>query len=167
MNKIIIAIATAVFAMGSMISTQAHAGLKGKLGIGLAIGAAAIIASQHHNYESRRAYRERHYVRRQAKRNKVYASKKKPAAKTVEVAKVEEEPAQLPAKQAVVSENSSITVAALPPVAEPVEEQVEEQAAEESANATPEPVAAVTGDVAGDCKKFFPSVGLTLTVPCE
>jgi hypothetical protein len=151
-----------------MISTQAQAGLKGKLGIGLAIGAAAIIASQHHHYEKRRAYRERQYVRRQAKRNKVYASKKKAAPKKVEVAEVEEQPEALPAKTAVVSENSSITTAALPPVEAQVEEQAAEQTADETADATPEPAATtVTSEVAGDCKKFFPSVGLTLTVPCE
>lgn len=174
MNKIIIAIAATIFAMGTMVSS-AQAGMKGKLGIGLAIGAAAIIASQHHRYEERRVYRERQHVRRKAKSRKVYATKKA-APKKVEVAKVEE-PAPVPVQKAALSENSSITTgittAALPKSEELSQDEADEIVETDTADATTdEPDVATVADEAQtanklDCKKFFPSVGMTLSVPCE
>lgn len=176
MNKIIIAIATAVFAIGTMVSS-AQAGMKGKLGIGLAIGAAAIIASQHHRYEKRRVYQKRQHVRRKARNRKVYATKKSSAPKKVAVAAVEQEPAPLPVQKAALSENSSITTgittAALPKSEELSQDEADEIVEADTADATiDEPNVATVADEAQtanklDCKKFFPSVGMTLSVPCE
>lgn len=74
----------------------------------------------------------------------------KPEAEPVKVAKAESADNEVAAKPAQ-SESSSITVAA----ADVVEKATK-------APATKEVVAKPT-----DCKKFFASVGMTLTVPCE
>jgi hypothetical protein len=175
MNKIIIAIATVVIALGTMITSSAQAGMKGKLGIGLAIGAAAIIANQHHRYEKRRAYRQRQHTRRKYRQRKVYATKKSSAPKKTAVAKVEPDPIEVPVQKEidVVRQNSSITTAALPKVEDEAEDTVVEVEAETADASVDAPevtkVADDTQTTANklDCKKFFPSVGMTLSVPCE
>jgi hypothetical protein len=173
MNKVIIAIATVIFALGTMITSSAQAGMKGKLGIGLAIGAAAIIASQHHRHEKRRAYRKRKHTRRHHRQRKVYATKKSSAPKKTAVARAEPDPIEMPVRKEVnvVRQNSSITTAALPN--DEVEDEVVAvetgtvDATADEAEVTK--VADETQTTANklDCKKFFPSVGMTLSVPCE
>jgi len=173
MNKILIAIATVVFALGGMITSSAQAGFKTRLGIGLAIGAASIIANQH-RYE-RRARRTRHHARRKAKR-KVHVTQKRAVSPKPAVAEVEDTPIVAPVKKtAAISRNSSITTAALPPAEDEVEVEVEDQATETAADETPVPVEPAETSASDaeqtanklDCKKFFPSVGMTLSVPCE
>ncbi len=172
MNRILIAVAMAVFAMSAMLAPPAQAGWKGRLAVGLAIGAISAMSHQQ-RYEHRRL-RERRYYARHRHAKKVYATKKsKPA--TEDVAEVE--PAPLPqAKSEVMdamveNENSSISTAALSPV--------EQTATINAAEPTPGP-AKVVADVPAtepedgpktaerlDCKKFFPSVGMTLSVSCD
>jgi hypothetical protein len=172
MNKILIAVAMAVFAMSAMLAPPAQAGWKGRLAVGLAIGALSAM-SHEQRYEHRRL-RERRYYARHQHTKKVYATKKsKP--ETEDVAKVE--PPPLPqAKSEVMdamveNENSSISTAALTPV--------EQTATNTTPEPTPEP-AKVVAEVPVtqpedapktakrlDCKKFFPSVGMTLSVSCD
>jgi len=163
MNKILIAIATAVFAVSTMLTSSAQAGFKGRLAVGLAIGALGVMAHQHHRQEQRRRWKKRHVVRRSPK---VHHTEKKSA-----VAKVEEAPEAAPAKDVIAeTENSSLTTAALPQTEEKASEP--KAAVAKTAEATVEPAAATTADAPKtpqnlDCKKFFPAVGLTLSVPCE
>ena len=80
----------------------------------------------------------------------------KPRNEPVKVAKADGE-TQKPARVAAESEASSITVASA-------------EVHEVAAAAAPAAVAAVdtaTSSRPTDCKKFFASVGMTLTVPCE
>lgn len=177
MNRIIIAIATTAFALIPMMTPAAHAGSKTRLGIGLAIGAIGAMhaINKAKRYERKRINKKRHKVRRHKAKRKVYtAKKKKPVVKAPVVAKVAVPVPTLPVKkdavdlvsieQPVVSENSSISTAALPPIEETA-------SIDKTVNASAEPVqaAADTAETAEklDCKKFFPSVGMTLSVPCE
>ncbi len=83
------------------------------------------------------------------KPNRVAKAKKEKRAETVETASIAPR-AQKAETKAADSESSSITVAAAdapPKVAKVVEKQAEAKPT--------------------DCKKFFPSVGMTLTVSCE
>ncbi len=166
MNRFLIAIATAVFAMSAMFAPSAQAGFKGgRFAVGLAIG--ALMLSQQHHYEHEHWKKKRHYVRRKAEK-KVYATKK--SSSTKEVAKADPEPKVETADTVIENENSSISTAALAPIAE--------TAADDTA-APPEPVKVVAevpeprsddGPKTAkklDCKKFFPSVGMTLSVSCE
>ena len=170
MNRILIAVAAAVFAVSAMLtpSAPAQAGFKGRLAVGLALGAVAL---SHQHYKHQRLKKKRYHARRKAKR-KVYTSKKStPKVKKVAKAK----PAPLPEPKVVdalvENENSSISTAALAPI--------EETASIDKSEPTPEPVDVVaeapetepaTGQETArklDCKKFFPSVGMTLSVSCE
>ncbi len=175
MNRILIAIATLVFAVGAMLTSTApaQAGWKGRLAVGLAIGAISAM-SHHHRYEHRHWRKRRHHVRRRRSR-KVYTAKR-PSPSTEEIVKAEPVPPLPEAKGDIAdavaeNENSSISTAAIEPV--------EETAATDTTEAAPEPVKVVAEvpETAPaqepktakklDCKKFFPAVGMTLSVPCE
>jgi hypothetical protein len=71
------------------------------------------------------------------------------------------------------TENSSITpVEAIEPVAETgTTDKTAETATAEPADVAADPVTPVADEPTTvnklDCKKFFPSVGMTLSVPCE
>lgn len=179
MKRILTALSIAVFAASTMIaSTAAQAGFKGRLAVGLAVGALAVMHNQH-RYEQRKRAQKRIYARR--KTEKVYVAKKarsQPAEQ--EVAKVEEPEVKAP-EVAAVNENSSITTAALSPeqapqdaaettdetaAVEPVAVEPEEKSAE-AADAKEKPTETAKAVKGLDCKKFFSSVGLTLSVPCE
>lgn len=180
MTKFLIAIVSTAFAISTMFTSAAQAGFKGRLAVGLAIGAIGVMAHQAHRHEQRKRWRKRHYVRRHKEKvyvsrkhkEKVYVSKKSTPKKAV-VAKVEEPAVTPPLPVAKVidaeNENSSITTAAIAPdETAPVTTGSTEAAPE----ATVEPVAAAASETPKtanklDCKKFFPSVGMTLTVPCE
>lgn len=175
MQKIIIAIAAIVFAFStSMVARPAHAGMKGKIAVGLAIGAMAVMANQH-RMQRQRAAKKRYYARKKAQKKTYVAKKKVSQPKPQYVAEIEPEDVPLPEQKVatdVVTENSSITTAALTDTdrvsedATDVNDEAIEDADEVSTNAT---------DAANDttavgslgCKKFFPSVGMTLSVPCE
>lgn len=174
MQKFIIAIAVAVFAFStSMFAPAAHAGMKGKIAVGLAIGAIGVMAHQH-RMQKRRAMKRRYHARRKSSRKrKSYVAKKKATApKKQYVAEIAPEDVPLPVKKVttkVVAENSSITTAALTDtdlvtddVADVNDETIDD-GAQVSANTANEPE---TVGALG-CKKFFPSVGMTLSVPCE
>lgn len=168
MNKILIAVAAAVFALTSMFTPSAQAGFKGRLAVGLAVGALSVLAHQnrHRRYHNRRWRRRHHHVHHRAPaRKKVYVTKK--AAPEPEVAKVEDK-VELPVQKKAETENSSITTAALPDADQPAATETAE-ATDETAAVTAEPVASTEPQTANelDCKKFFPSVGMTLSVPCE
>jgi hypothetical protein len=176
MNKFLIAIATLVFAVGAMLTptAPAQAGWKGRLAVGLAIGAIGAM-SQHHRYEKRKRWKKKRYQAQRKAKKKVYTSKKS-SSSTKTVAKAEPAPTpELPEKKAVAAlvdnENSSISTTAIVPV--------EETASIDSGEPTAEPAKVVaevpeTAPAAGqkaanqlDCKKFFPSVGMTLSVSCD
>jgi hypothetical protein len=172
MNKFLIAIATLVFAVGAMLTptAPAQAGWKGRLAVGLALGAIGAMSHQHRYERRHRRWKARHHAPRKAK-EKAYVAKKKPAKSTPEVAEVAAPMPEVPVQKAEINENSSISTAAVEPV--------EETASIDSAEPAAEPAKVVAevpetepanGQKAAsklDCKKFFPAVGMTLSVPCE
>lgn len=177
MNKTPVAIVVAIIAAATMFASSAQAGIKIRLGFGGPLP----VFTAHGNgggYSQRHYHRKRYLARRVVKKEKVYVAKRKtPSAP--KVAKQEKKDKVI-AKQSIApvaepeviadSENSSITTASLEP---------ENAAAIEAPATTPVVAKTEEADVQPpqpkpakaasklDCKKFFPSVGMTLTVPCE
>ena len=170
MSKFSVALIAALVAVATMYSSAADAGLR----IGFGFGGGLPFAHGNGGGYKQQHHRKR-YIARRAKKQKVYVAKRK--VSEPKVAKVEKV-----AKPAVVatapvaepeviadSENSSITTAALDSTAavdqetvQPVEVKAESKTvAAKPAVSKPEKAAKL------DCKKFFPSVGMTLSVPCE
>jgi hypothetical protein len=128
------------------------------------------------------AYRARSYERTYVERDRAPAKKRIVRSEPVVKQQVDTAEAEPVAKRAK-SENSSVASVAVTPVTEQakVETKVDAKTARSenssiSVASTDEaapaktPVAATTKEASAkpvDCKKFFPSVGLTLSVPCE
>jgi len=167
MFKSPVALIAALIAAATIFSSAAEAGLKIHLGFGGPLH--AFNAHGNGGYKKHH-HRKRYLARRIVKKEKVYVAKRKTSEP--KVAKVESEPqvvATLPVIEPDViadSENSSITSAALdtasiePETVTPVE--VKADATEPKTSSKPEKAASKL-----DCKKFFASVGMTLSVPCE
>ncbi len=158
MNKTLLAIATAIFAVATLFASAAEAGFKIHFGFG-----------NHHGFH--RHHKRHRYVARRHAKPKVYVTKK---AKPVYV----EAPAEV--ADAAESENSSIAVASVEINVEPTADVTGNSAvkADKTADAAAKPAKVAESIEAEptpgprpsnklDCKKFFPSVGMTLTVPCE
>jgi hypothetical protein len=173
LNKTLIALATATLAIAAPVS-QAEAGHGFHIGFGF--GGPAIFNS-YGNGGGYAPHCNRHvyHVERVQERTPVHAARK--VQPTADVAKVEDNKtvaqnenssiAVAAAKVASV-ENSSITVASTEPVKITETKKTAEAAKAIEPVKTPETKKsepAVAQKI--DCKKFFPSVGLTLTVPCE
>ncbi len=166
MNKSLLAIATATCALATIASPAAEAGFKIHFGFGGGFG-----GSHHHHH--RHHYRP-HYVVRPVQ-PKVYVTRK---AKPIIIEKqiVIEKPVTTVA-DAVHNENSSIALAS----ADVADSQATDSSekivvkTDKTAVAAEKPAAVAEAAVASspqppkklDCKQFFPSVGMTLTVPCE
>lgn len=177
MNKSTIAIAAAVLAAATGFASSAEAGFKIHLGFG---GPLSFFGHGNSGGYSQRHYTRRSYVATRSVAKKVHVATKK-AEPTEEVAKVEtpEVVAALPVAEPITTaeiENSSITTAAVDPSLVTSPETPATTAAVEPLEAATLPVKPAA-EASGpkleksasklDCKKFFPSVGMTLTVPCE
>lgn len=160
MNKSLLAIATATCALATITSSSAEAGFKIHFGFGG-------FGGHHHHYH----YRPLYVVR--PVQPKVYVARKaKPVVvqeDPVTVADVHNENSSITIgpDQVASTENSSIT-----PASDLVKTTETQKATEAAKAIEPAKVAEVKTDKPAvaqklDCKKFFPSVGLTLTVPCE
>ncbi len=159
MTKSLVAIATAILAATTLLTSTAEAGMRVHLGFG---GLPPYMT----NYNKQSAYdRKPARKRYRAARRQQKAPARQVAKKATKesVAKTEPKVEKAPAKVAE-TENSSISVAAI--------SETSKADAKPVATAKPVETAAVAPDEATaprsiDCKKFVPSVGLTLTVPCE
>ncbi|KAB2939313.1 MAG: hypothetical protein K8F92_09815 [Hyphomicrobium sp.] len=175
MNKSLVALIAALIAAATTFSSAAEAGLKIRLGFGGPLPHFTAHGHGHHHYK-----RKLYIARRVAKKKKVYVAKKATPSMS-KVTKVEKKVSkpQVVATAPVVdeevdviadNENSSITSAALEPIEDTaaIEPETtapaEVKAAGETAKVEAKPEKAASKL---DCKKFFPSVGMTLTVPCE
>jgi hypothetical protein len=181
MRKSLVALFAALIAAATMFASTAEAGFKIRLGFGGPLP--HFHAHGNGGYAKRLHHRKRYVARRAAKQKAVVARKSKPSpTKVAKQVSKPEDVATAPAEEVVEeeaeviadSENSSITTAALEPAPEaaaPVEVKAEAAApapaapvevkAEAKAKTEPKRTSKL------DCKKFFPSVGMTLTVPCE
>jgi hypothetical protein len=172
MNKTLVAIAAAFLAVTTLCSA-AEAGFKVRLGFGFPLGG---FNAHHGGGYSQHRHRRHRYVVRRAKKKKVHVAKAKTSSKKVAAKKVapkqiaKVEPAAIAAPEPIVeteTENSSITP--VEPIAPVTETSSTEKTAETADAADPvTPVADEPKTVNKlDCKQFFPSVGMTLSVPCE
>jgi len=139
MNKQLIALAATLLAIPTLFGSAAEAG--GGHGFHRAFHTFLALQALHSSHQE---YREAHHAKRRVKR-RVHVAKK-PVSKPVSVAKVEPEAPS----QVTEMENSSISTAD-GAVAEVKTDKTE--------------TVAEARDVG--CKKFFPSAGMTLSVPCE
>jgi hypothetical protein len=175
-NRSILAIATALLGAPALFASAAQACISCEYTPEVVKGSQTSDAP----YARARSYsvHERVYVEREhsapAKKRIV---RSEPVAKTVDTAET------TPVKKDATSENSSISVSAAEPVTEQAkaEPKVEAKlarsenssisvASTEAAAPAKAPVVEKTKEAAAkpvDCKKFFASVGMTLTVPCE
>jgi hypothetical protein len=152
MNKLF-ALTTALIAAVTMFASGAEAGFKIRLGFGGPLPAFTAYGNSGGSYERNYAPKRRYQAARHHEKAPARVSKKAKIAKAVEA-----EPQAKVVAKAAETENSSIAGA------ETQVSEVTTPAPVETARATvneAEPSAKL------DCKKFFPSVGMTLTVPCE
>ena len=176
MNKSLIALFATLIAAATAFAPAADAGFKVRLGFGGPLPGFTAHGPGHGGYGHRHYQRKRYIVRHVTRSKERVAKKAAPAApKVAKVEKKVSKPkviAQLPVEEIKADkvaeiENSSITTA----LADPIEASV--TAEPEASTPAPQPTAAIadtkTERTASkiDCKKFFPSVGMTLTVPCE
>jgi hypothetical protein len=176
MNKSLVALIGTLIAAATMFAASAEAGIKFRLGFG---GPHPVFNSHGGGggYNHRHYKRKRYIARRVAKKKTYVAKKSTPSApKVAKVDKTVSKPevvATAPVTEEVEviadNENSSIAGAAEPiktsAIAEPETEiPVAVKADAKAANGEAKP-----DKTAGklDCKKFFPSVGMTLSVRCE
>jgi hypothetical protein len=160
--------------VATFFTSNAEAGFKIRLGFGGPLHAFNTYGNS--GGHSHRHHRRRSYVVSRTVKKKVHVAKKSTPV-TEKVAEVEkpEVVAAVPVTETVTiadNENSSITTAAVDPSLVTTPETPATTATVEPA--TGEPPVAQTTEVKReksasklDCKKFFPSVGMTLTVPCE
>jgi hypothetical protein len=154
MTKSLAAIATAILAATTLLTSAAEAGFRVQFGFG---GGPAPYLTDY-NKESAHGYQpstKRHRAARREESKPARVTKKKASTSVAKVEKVE---TKTTSETAVETENSSISLAgaevAQTTPADPVQ----------TAEATPSEAPAARQI---DCKKFFATVGLTLTVPCE
>jgi hypothetical protein len=141
MNKLLIAVAATLLAIPTLFGSPAEAG--GKHGFHRAFHhflAVQALHSRDREYRSEKSYRAKRHVKR-----KVHVAKKA-EPKPVSVAKVESETVSK------VSEMENSSISTVDGAVAAVETDELEKVAE-------------VRDVG--CKKFFPSAGMTLSVPCE
>jgi len=146
MNKSALAIATVIVALPTMLGSSAEAH-----GFGMHCGGVPIFNSYSSDsgYYSHREYNRSYQARRQV-RETVHVAKK---ASQTNVAKADADKNSTVGVRVAESENSSIAVSSA-------------NVADAKTTAAPVKTATVESANIG-CKEFFPSVGMTLTVPCK
>jgi hypothetical protein len=158
MPKTILAIATAFLAVFSVFASAAEAGYCGGRGYGGPCAVGPSFGASTKSYSTKRFYGRRHLAKRKAlaarqaraaaiarakarAKAKARAAAKAAAAQRAEIA------------EAADAENSTISAALLD--------------TEEIVKPTPKPKGQPKAPRNVNCKKFFPTIGMTLTVPCE
>jgi len=168
----------AVIAAVTMFASGTQAGFGIRLGFGGPLP--AFTAHGNGGYEGERHYHRKRYIERRVK-EKTHVAKRKNDDKVAKksepkvskkVAKSETPAASADSPQAAApdAENSSITtVSATAETSAPAPTTPVETVKNASPPAVAEETKPSPAKTASklDCKKFFPSVGMTLTVPCE
>lgn len=185
MKRSPLALAAAIICAVTAYASGAEAGFRVHLGFGGPLPGFTAYGNSYHG--AREYHRERYVARHTVKKPKTHVARSETAKKKAEpepkVAKKRqrEQVAAKPAPKKVApvakapvadpsdTENSSIATASLDgshsgdtPSATEDAKAVDVQVPEPKPTTKPEKTASKL-----DCKKFFPSVGMTLTVPCE
>jgi hypothetical protein len=177
----LLALATALIFAASSFASTAQAGMRVGVGIGvggLALGALGAMSngggrSEAREYSSRK--RERASRREREEKSPSRSAKK---SKSESTQQAEKEPAEKAPAFAATNEHSGIAGNGRP--SSPVSTGSTDTASSQTENssisladadgAAPKKVDTASQETTGkslDCKKFFPSVGMTLSVPCE
>ncbi len=153
MTKSIVAIATAILAATTLLSSAAEAGFGIRIGFG---GVPPYLTDYNKQsaYEHKQARTRTYHAARRHEKAPVHVTKR--SSDNDSVAKVEEKTEAAPVAEIAEMENSSISVAQV--------ETKQETAAIETATAAPSEAQA---ERKLDCRKFFAAAGMTLSVPCE
>lgn len=176
MNKLLIAIAAAFFAITTFFAAPAEAGFNVK------IGGASQFSTVHkagfgfkrrfhlrRHFLARRIAKRRALARRRARAAAIARAKAKARARAIAKAKAKAKARAIAAAKAKALAAGKAAAAEEAKVAEATDNEnstissTDEVAEIESDE--PEKVAAVSEELG--CKKFIPEVGMTITVPCE
>ena len=155
MTRTILAIATAFLAVLTVFASAAEAGFKTRLGFGGPLPAFTAHGPSK-PYGAKRYKKKRVY--KAAKKHKARPARKKKSIAKKRVSKKVKTAKTTPLQMETENENSTISKASLDE-----DETVENGKDKTKAEPRDEPETAKNVD----CKKFFPTVGMTLTVPCE
>jgi len=178
MKKILIAVATVFVALTTMLSSSADAGFR--VGIGFGVLNSKLMTPHRsrrstHRRRNKRKYRaakrrrakQKAYAKKRRAKRKVYAKKR--SSKPTSIAKVKQAPKAAPVVDNSRNVNSTISTAMVDTEEYDTETtfEAEETDAENVAEVTTDAVPVADTGNQLSCKKFFPAVGMTLTVPCE
>ena len=162
MNKLLIAIAAAFFAVTTFFASAAEAGFNARIG-----GAPSQFSTLHKagcgGTHRRRFHRKRLYQSRRlaAKRRAIAARKARARAIAKTRAKARAKAKALASARAAAAKEAEVAeVADIDNSAISTSDEVAETKSDE-----PKEVAAVSEELG--CRKFVPEVGMTVTVPCE
>jgi hypothetical protein len=173
MNKSLVALIGTLIAAATMFASSAEAGLKIKFGFG---GGFPAFHSHNGGGHAHRHYQRKRYVARRVAKKTVVAKKSTPSVSKVAKADKVSKPevvAAVPVTEEVEviadNENSSIAGVGEPIKTSAIADPETETSDIAEADAKPTKGEAKPEKTAGklDCKKFFPSVGMTLSVSCE
>jgi hypothetical protein len=176
MNRNILAIATALLAAPALFASAAQACISCEY-VPEVVRSSSTLPHTGHYYAAE-PYAAKERVTRPAKRSFVSEPvakfvKREPVAKTVDTAETVE---TAPVKKVAKNENSSISAAAQVATTEPAKDEPKVARNESSSISLASTEVAAPAKVENtkeaaakpvDCKMFFPSVGITLSVPCE
>ena len=152
MAKTCTAFVTLILTATAMLASSAEAGSKVRLGFGFPLGSFTAHGNSSYGKSAGGYKKPRRAKRHQVRRTRDDLAVTKKAAGTKPVATADPKPLAAPATKEATSENSSVsTMTAVKPAKQTPPDDNPEQA----------PVTETS------CKQFFPSVGMTLTVPCE
>ncbi|MFA5898415.1 MAG: hypothetical protein WC829_04805 [Hyphomicrobium sp.] len=169
MTKLLALAAALAIALSGSIST-AEAGMRMRVGMGaLAIGALSAMAHRHHEPEYR-TYKKPRAVRREREEKAPVRAAKKVKVEQNEVAEnaPDKDIASEASSIATIGEESAPEVITGSTEAQPAGENSSIALTDERAPTQAKIVEAANQSTSSlDCKKFFPSVGMTLSVPCE
>lgn len=152
MTKTRLALVTAILTAPALLASTAEAGKRVQLQFGYPLGTFTAHGNSGGSSSYSKYRKPRHHTVRRRVEEKVKVSKEPTPTQSVAETNPETETKKIKAE----TENSSISTAAATSL------QETGSPAEPSSAGTKQGSALKT-----DCKKFFPSVGMTLTVPCE
>jgi hypothetical protein len=183
MKKIALTIATAALALGTIGHKQADArGFGRGVALGL-IGASLVVhAARAEQVRARRAAEAAAYARArrakaEAKARAVAAARAKAAAAAVAKAKAaaqaqarlaaqKAEVARLKAQNEKLQQNAVVEAPAQAPVQAPIQAPQPVQTAQTPSAAAPVVKPVEVKPITGECKRFIPSAGITVSAPC-
>jgi hypothetical protein len=155
MTKTLLAVATALLSAMTLLASAAQANVKVRLDFG---GPLPSFTAHGNSGGYRKPSRKKRVHRAHRRIEKTHKAARKVSPPANQVAKAVPEPATVGKDKRTERENSSISTAVLAPAKDDPPR---------IRNSTPKGSDAPDTLKKLSCKKFFPSVGMTLTIPCD